>query len=149
LAKGVDCGKAKDSAVTHVNADNKPSITLVWKPPKDIKGSVVFVATVAQDFKTYWVGIQSSKVDLDGTVSGGLTNTSSAESSMTSTTEKTTGMAGKVAGGSGGGHPVGSAMSGNRTTTTAKPKPSGQERIPCGSCWPLAAAAVLYFTLVI
>jgi len=95
LAKGVDCGGAKDSAVTHVNNDVKPSVSLIWKPPAGFSGGVIFVATVVQEFKTYWVGVQSQKLELSANGdetsrlvataegSGGNINTSSPSSSTT------------------------------------------------------------------
>lgn len=55
LAKGVDCGGVKNSAVTHVSPAAKPQVTLLWTPPRDFSGKVVFVATVVEEFKTYWV----------------------------------------------------------------------------------------------
>ncbi len=67
LAKGVACGSRSASSATHVDNSPKPSITLLWMPPSGFAGKVVFIATVVQDFNTYWVGLQSSVLDVRAT----------------------------------------------------------------------------------
>ncbi len=64
FAKGVACGGRSASAVTHVDSSFKHSISLLWMPPPGFTGKVVFIATVVQDFNTYWVGIQSNALDV-------------------------------------------------------------------------------------
>lgn len=74
LAKGVDCGDNKDSAVTHIDNTLKPSVSLFWTPPEKFSGKVVFVATVVQEYKTYWVGIQSEGLTLPQNSKSGISN---------------------------------------------------------------------------
>lgn len=70
LAKGVSCSSIMNSAATHVDNSAKVLVSLIWNPPQpqangqQFVDKVVFVATVVQDFKTYWVGIQSEGLTL-------------------------------------------------------------------------------------
>lgn len=60
--KLIQCG-AQDSTATHTSPQPKASgMTLQWQAPSDFTGDVVFKGTVAQDFGTFWVGIESAPV---------------------------------------------------------------------------------------
>lgn len=66
MAKGVSCSGMPMSAVTHVDNKEKTLVNLRWTPPPNLSGSVVFVATVVQQFDTLWVGLQSTRLDFSG-----------------------------------------------------------------------------------
>lgn len=80
LAKGVDCGGITNSAATHVTNDPKPRLILIWIPPDGFSGSLNFLATVVQDFRTYWVGVNSAMLTLDGSSSSHVVDGSVAPS---------------------------------------------------------------------
>lgn len=62
LVKGIDCGAA-NSTVTHSSTRPKGSgLTFAWRAPEDFVGEVVFVATVAQQYDVFWVGLVSEPV---------------------------------------------------------------------------------------
>ena len=50
------------SAITHINNQQKLLQTVEWRPPSQFTGSVVMVATVVKDFDTYWVNITSDTI---------------------------------------------------------------------------------------
>jgi len=45
------------AAATHADAKPKNRVTLLWLPPKDHEGSVVFMATIVKSFGQYWTGV--------------------------------------------------------------------------------------------
>ncbi|GIY85024.1 reelin domain-containing protein [Caerostris darwini] len=45
------------SAISHADPLPKKRVILLWKPPKDRQGEVIFVATVLQHFAEYYSGI--------------------------------------------------------------------------------------------
>ncbi|BFZ23158.1 hypothetical protein BsWGS_26196 [Bradybaena similaris] len=51
------CGK---SGATHVNAGVKDKIVCQWTPPDYQLGRVQFVATIVENFATFWSGVKSA-----------------------------------------------------------------------------------------
>ncbi|BFZ23559.1 hypothetical protein BsWGS_26598 [Bradybaena similaris] len=51
------CGK---SGATQVNAQVKDKVTCQWNPPDFQLGRVQFVATIVENFTTFWTGVKSS-----------------------------------------------------------------------------------------
>jgi len=51
------CGK---TGATHVNAELKNKVVCQWSPPDYQIGRVQFVATIVENFSTFWTGIKSS-----------------------------------------------------------------------------------------
>ncbi|XP_052792702.1 uncharacterized protein LOC128226733 [Mya arenaria] len=69
----------RGSAVTHTESGIKRGITLIWVPPVGFQGGIQFVATVVQDFNTFWMGHRSRELRprraLRNRPGGGLANT--------------------------------------------------------------------------
>ncbi|GAB0093620.1 Putative ferric-chelate reductase 1 homolog [Sergentomyia squamirostris] len=63
LVKLIDCNGADNSA-THVSPQPKRRLTFEWEAPADYLGPVVFNGTVAQDYATFWVGMESTPVQV-------------------------------------------------------------------------------------
>ncbi|XP_077295552.1 putative ferric-chelate reductase 1 homolog [Arctopsyche grandis] len=63
VAKTTNCNSNADSA-THTSPANKDSVVLQWNAPKDFLGAVVFKATVAQEYSTFWGGVESTLVEV-------------------------------------------------------------------------------------
>lgn len=59
----IDCSGAADT-VTHTNPDEKDLLILIWVPPVGYEGTVIFNATVVQHYNTFWVGIQSPRIQI-------------------------------------------------------------------------------------
>ncbi|KAL1497531.1 hypothetical protein ABEB36_008475 [Hypothenemus hampei] len=57
----LDCGTPSDS-ITHNSPNDKNSIDVVWSPPRGYEGPVIFNATIAQEYETFWVGLESDPV---------------------------------------------------------------------------------------
>ncbi|KAF2879335.1 hypothetical protein ILUMI_26846 [Ignelater luminosus] len=57
----IDCEQPGDT-VTHSSPQPKSAVQVRWKPPLGYLGPVVFNATVAQDYSTFWVGVESEKM---------------------------------------------------------------------------------------
>ncbi|CAL8097095.1 unnamed protein product [Orchesella dallaii] len=56
------CFGIKDNAIHHTSRNDKERITVYWKAPEAYTGKVKVVATVVQDFETYWVGLQAPEL---------------------------------------------------------------------------------------
>uniref|UniRef100_A0A0K2TME8 Reelin domain-containing protein n=2 Tax=Lepeophtheirus salmonis TaxID=72036 RepID=A0A0K2TME8_LEPSM len=57
------CFGAIQSSITHTgNVFALNEVRATWSPPLDYEGTIVFRATVVQDFKTYWKDISSDLV---------------------------------------------------------------------------------------
>ncbi|XP_064476872.1 putative ferric-chelate reductase 1 homolog [Ornithodoros turicata] len=56
------CDLHEGVAVTHRNNSPKTQVVVYWTPPKDITGSVTFMATAVQDMQTFWLGIKSDAI---------------------------------------------------------------------------------------
>ncbi|XP_020280985.1 putative ferric-chelate reductase 1 homolog isoform X2 [Pseudomyrmex gracilis] len=65
LAKPVECIPGVKNAVTHMNTSKKHNLEFDWEAPFDYEGTIIFNSTFAQDYSTYWVGVESSRVTVD------------------------------------------------------------------------------------
>lgn len=59
----IDCAEASDS-ITHNSPNDKSSIDVVWTPPRGYEGPVIFNATIAQAYDTFWTGVESHPVEI-------------------------------------------------------------------------------------
>ncbi|XP_060531143.1 putative ferric-chelate reductase 1 homolog isoform X2 [Cylas formicarius] len=59
----IQCGEPADS-LTHNNPGEKNSLDVIWTPPDGYEGPIVFNATIAQSYDTFWVGVESPPVDI-------------------------------------------------------------------------------------
>ncbi|KAJ3665387.1 hypothetical protein Zmor_000884 [Zophobas morio] len=57
-AHTIDCVQSEDT-LTHNAAQNKDMIEVEWQPPEDYEGPVIFNTTFAQNYQTFWVGVES------------------------------------------------------------------------------------------
>ncbi|XP_067633149.1 putative ferric-chelate reductase 1 homolog isoform X2 [Eurosta solidaginis] len=62
--KLMNCENSVGNSATHANPTPKQSASLEWQSPLDFLGEVVFNATVAQAYDSFWVGIPSSPVQV-------------------------------------------------------------------------------------
>ncbi|XP_046651972.1 putative defense protein 3 [Daphnia pulicaria] len=58
----LDCFDLIKSAVTHVNANFKPTVEVVWTPPEDWEGSVIFRGSFTMNIATIWAKVPSEIV---------------------------------------------------------------------------------------
>uniref|UniRef100_A0A1L8E3J5 Putative reeler domain protein n=1 Tax=Nyssomyia neivai TaxID=330878 RepID=A0A1L8E3J5_9DIPT len=63
LVKLINCN-GQDNTITHVSPQAKTRISVEWEAPQDYVGPVVFNGTVAQDYGHFWVGIESSPLQV-------------------------------------------------------------------------------------
>ncbi|XP_043793259.1 putative ferric-chelate reductase 1 homolog isoform X1 [Apis laboriosa] len=63
-AKIVECTPGVKNAVTHTNTSKKHNLEFDWEAPVDYEGTIVFKSTIAQDYSTYWVGVESPQVNV-------------------------------------------------------------------------------------
>ncbi|KAJ6636406.1 putative ferric-chelate reductase 1 like [Pseudolycoriella hygida] len=63
LVKLINCDGVENTA-THVSPIPKGDIGLQWQAPNDFLGEVVFNATIAQEYDKFWVGLESSPVQV-------------------------------------------------------------------------------------
>ncbi|XP_012272303.1 putative ferric-chelate reductase 1 homolog [Orussus abietinus] len=61
-AKALECVDGIKNAVTHVNKDKKQNLEFDWQAPPDYEGTIIFNSTFAQDYSTYWVGVESPRI---------------------------------------------------------------------------------------
>ncbi|XP_076268127.1 putative ferric-chelate reductase 1 homolog isoform X1 [Rhynchophorus ferrugineus] len=59
----LNCVEEADS-LTHNSPNDKSSISVIWKPPQDYEGPVIFNSTIAQTYDTFWVGVTSEPVEI-------------------------------------------------------------------------------------
>ena len=55
------------NAVTHTSNEEKNSVTLIWTPPSQTRGLVVFVATVVgenSEKSTWWEDVRSDPIEI-------------------------------------------------------------------------------------
>ncbi|XP_011637244.1 putative ferric-chelate reductase 1 homolog [Pogonomyrmex barbatus] len=64
-ARIVECTQGVKNGVTHTNTNKKHNLEFDWEIPVDYEGTIIFNATFAQDYSTYWVGVESPKVVID------------------------------------------------------------------------------------
>ncbi|XP_076665949.1 putative ferric-chelate reductase 1 homolog isoform X2 [Andrena cerasifolii] len=63
-ARTIECTPGVKNAVTHTNTSKKHNLELDWEAPVDYEGTIVFKSTFAQDYSTYWVGVESPRVNV-------------------------------------------------------------------------------------
>ncbi|KAI4503757.1 hypothetical protein M0802_001160 [Mischocyttarus mexicanus] len=61
-AKFVECTPGVNNAVTHTSKEKKHNLEFDWIAPPQYEGTIIFNSTFAQDYATYWVGVESPKV---------------------------------------------------------------------------------------
>lgn len=63
-SKTFACGHENvNNTLTHTDNNEKFELLFAWAPPQEgYKGKVVFVATVVQDYSTFWTNLTSEKV---------------------------------------------------------------------------------------
>lgn len=64
LARTIECAQGVKNAVTHTNTSKKHNLEFDWEAPVDYEGTIVFNSTFAQDYSTYWVGVESPRVNV-------------------------------------------------------------------------------------
>lgn len=64
-AKIVECTQGVKNGVTHTNTNKKQNLEFDWEVPVDYEGTIIFNSTFAQDYSTYWVGVESPRVTVD------------------------------------------------------------------------------------
>ncbi|XP_043583133.1 putative ferric-chelate reductase 1 homolog isoform X1 [Bombus pyrosoma] len=63
-ARIVECTQGIKNAVTHTNVSKKHNLEFDWEAPVNYEGTIVFKSTFAQDYSTYWVGVESPPVNV-------------------------------------------------------------------------------------
>ncbi|RLU19579.1 hypothetical protein DMN91_008136 [Ooceraea biroi] len=61
-ARYLECTQGTKNGVTHTNTQKKHNLVFDWQAPIDYEGTIIFNSTFAQDYSTYWVGVESAKV---------------------------------------------------------------------------------------
>ncbi|GJQ82659.1 hypothetical protein Trydic_g19676 [Trypoxylus dichotomus] len=61
FAHTMNCAGSSDNSLTHTSANQKENLKIQWHA-KDYEGPIVFNATVAQRYDTFWVGVESAEV---------------------------------------------------------------------------------------
>ncbi|XP_012233897.2 putative ferric-chelate reductase 1 homolog isoform X1 [Linepithema humile] len=61
-AKIVECTEGVKNGVTHTSKERKQNLEFDWEVPVDYEGIIIFNSTFAQDYSTYWVGVESPRV---------------------------------------------------------------------------------------
>ncbi|XP_015433243.1 PREDICTED: putative ferric-chelate reductase 1 homolog isoform X2 [Dufourea novaeangliae] len=64
-ARTIECTEGVKNAVTHTNTSKKHNLEFDWEAPADYEGTIVFKSTFAQDYGTYWVGVESPRVNVN------------------------------------------------------------------------------------
>ncbi|XP_074042422.1 putative ferric-chelate reductase 1 homolog isoform X2 [Leptinotarsa decemlineata] len=59
----INCADHGDT-VTHSDTKEKDQLDVTWVPPVGYEGPIVFNSTVAQNYNTFWVGIESPTVQV-------------------------------------------------------------------------------------
>ncbi|XP_063701077.1 putative ferric-chelate reductase 1 homolog isoform X2 [Culicoides brevitarsis] len=60
--KLINCGDGVENTATHVSPAPKLDFGLDWQAPNDYVGEIYFIATIAQEYDKFWVGIQSESI---------------------------------------------------------------------------------------
>ncbi|KAK9732358.1 Reeler domain [Popillia japonica] len=61
FAKTMNCAGTSDNSLTHTSPNQKEDLKIQWHP-KDYVGPLVFNATIAQRYDTFWLGVQSQQL---------------------------------------------------------------------------------------
>ena len=61
----LNCGGKLQTALTHTDrVFMQKSVLATWQSPSDFLGSILFRATVVQDYKTYWKDVVSKPINI-------------------------------------------------------------------------------------
>ncbi|XP_012256779.2 putative ferric-chelate reductase 1 homolog [Athalia rosae] len=60
----IECDQGMKSGITHSDTDPKQNLEFDWEAPEDYIGTIIFNSTFAQDYQTYWVGVESPRVSV-------------------------------------------------------------------------------------
>ena len=76
-ASYLGCSGGVRNTITHRNNREKRSMSAQWIAPEDYKGEIYFKYTVVLDYFTYWVGVETAKIEVtrDSTVSNATETT--------------------------------------------------------------------------
>lgn len=61
-SRSLECVQGIKSGVTHTDTSKKQNLEFDWEAPEDYVGTIIFNSTFAQDYSTYWIGVESPKV---------------------------------------------------------------------------------------
>ncbi|XP_031831549.1 putative ferric-chelate reductase 1 homolog isoform X2 [Nomia melanderi] len=64
-AQTIECTDGVKNTVTHTNTSKKHNLEFDWEAPADYEGTIVFKSTFAQDYSTYWVNVESPRVNVN------------------------------------------------------------------------------------
>ncbi|KDR19521.1 Putative ferric-chelate reductase 1-like protein, partial [Zootermopsis nevadensis] len=64
LTKAFTCAGGYQNTVTHADPSERDSLEFEWEAPDFYEGSIIFVATVVQDFSTFWEGVKSAPISV-------------------------------------------------------------------------------------
>lgn len=53
--KTMNCLGGTKNSVTHIDAKSKSRVSVTWIAPENLAEDVIFYATIAKDYSTYWV----------------------------------------------------------------------------------------------
>ncbi|XP_053985037.1 putative ferric-chelate reductase 1 homolog isoform X1 [Hylaeus volcanicus] len=85
-ARTIECTPGVKNAVTHTNTTKKHNLEFDWEAPADYEGTIVFRSTFAQDYNTYWVGVESPRLNVNKRSIEVLTSSTTSTTSRTTTT---------------------------------------------------------------
>ncbi|XP_076289953.1 putative ferric-chelate reductase 1 homolog [Lasioglossum baleicum] len=85
LARTIECIDGVKNAVTHTNTSKKHNLEFDWEAPADYEGTIVFKSTFAQDYSTYWVDVESPRVNVNKRSIAVLTSSTPASTHRTTT----------------------------------------------------------------
>ncbi|XP_045623369.1 putative ferric-chelate reductase 1 homolog isoform X3 [Procambarus clarkii] len=97
--KYLNCDNGMNNAVTHKGPADKTKVTLMWEPPSDFAGDVVFVGSFVLERTSFWVDVTSEKINVTKRavaqeapvdVTPAPTSTTTSTSTTTTTTTSTT-----------------------------------------------------------
>lgn len=91
--KYLNCGKGINNAVTHRGSSPKKKVRLMWEPPSDFVGDVVFTGCFVNEKIIFWVDVTSEKVTVvkrEVAVAPPPPTTTSTSTTTTTTTTSTT-----------------------------------------------------------
>uniref|UniRef100_A0A0C9QEG1 CG8399_2 protein n=1 Tax=Fopius arisanus TaxID=64838 RepID=A0A0C9QEG1_9HYME len=64
--KAIECTPGLKDGVTHTDTSEKHNIEFDWEAPADYEGTIIFNSTFAQDYSTYWIGVESPRITVLG-----------------------------------------------------------------------------------
>ncbi|XP_015598085.1 putative ferric-chelate reductase 1 homolog isoform X2 [Cephus cinctus] len=61
-ARHMECLDGVKNGVTHIDKRKKQNLEFDWEAPPYYEGTIIFNSTFAQDYSTYWVGVESPRI---------------------------------------------------------------------------------------